>query len=314
MRPGRHHTRALRPAERPRAWQQPRPGRLSRLPHRRPAKDPGAPQGAPRHVQPGPGGRRGSDQIRARQEDRGDGGGGDQRVCRDSGLQDPRCAFDSRMQPRVCMPTLACNNWLHACNPTRRLQPLVNPPIPPLSSPSPKRTPQAPVSTASCSATACRTRRPSSASTFSGGTRSHSTPWQRWAHLGRTRGRGRAAAAAEGSACRGRMRHPSSPPHQQPSTFNQNSKPQELFPGDYAPTPAHFFLRLLADRGLLLRVFTQVGRGRSLRGAATDLRAGGRTHGAAAACALARSNTTSHHACAKLNKPLKTQTAPTPEH
>lgn len=33
--------------------------------------------------------------------------------------------------------------------------------------------------------------------------------------------------------------------------------PQELFPGGYAPTPAHFLLRLLSERGLLLRVFTQ---------------------------------------------------------
>lgn len=32
---------------------------------------------------------------------------------------------------------------------------------------------------------------------------------------------------------------------------------QELFPGSYLPTPTHHFLRLLHDKGLLLRVFTQ---------------------------------------------------------
>jgi NAD-dependent deacetylase sirtuin 2 len=32
---------------------------------------------------------------------------------------------------------------------------------------------------------------------------------------------------------------------------------QELFPGGYCPTPAHFFLRLLHDKGLLLSAFTQ---------------------------------------------------------
>ena len=36
---------------------------------------------------------------------------------------------------------------------------------------------------------------------------------------------------------------------------------QELYPGNYAPTPAHYFLRLLHDKGLLLRCFTQVGAG-----------------------------------------------------
>lgn len=41
-------------------------------------------------------------------------------------------------------------------------------------------------------------------------------------------------------------------------TIHTSSSPkQELFPGGYAPTPAHFLLRLLADKGLLLRVFTQ---------------------------------------------------------
>jgi hypothetical protein len=47
---------------------------------------------------------------------------------------------------------------------------------------------------------------------------------------------------------------PHSPPYSTPRPI---PTPQELFPGDYAPTPAHFLLRLLADRGLLLRVFTQ---------------------------------------------------------
>jgi NAD-dependent deacetylase sirtuin 2 len=32
---------------------------------------------------------------------------------------------------------------------------------------------------------------------------------------------------------------------------------QELFPGGYCPTPAHFFLKLLHDKGLLLSTFTQ---------------------------------------------------------
>lgn len=30
--------------------------------------------------------------------------------------------------------------------------------------------------------------------------------------------------------------------------------PQELFPGNFAPTPAHVFMKLLLDKGLLLRV------------------------------------------------------------
>lgn len=33
--------------------------------------------------------------------------------------------------------------------------------------------------------------------------------------------------------------------------------PQELFPGVWRPTPAHFFMRLLRDKGLLLRCYTQ---------------------------------------------------------
>ncbi len=34
---------------------------------------------------------------------------------------------------------------------------------------------------------------------------------------------------------------------------------QELFPGNYLPTPTHYFMRLLHDKGLLLRCYTQVG-------------------------------------------------------
>jgi NAD-dependent SIR2 family protein deacetylase len=34
--------------------------------------------------------------------------------------------------------------------------------------------------------------------------------------------------------------------------------PQELFPGNYLPTPTHYFMRLLHDKGLLMRCFTQV--------------------------------------------------------
>jgi len=32
---------------------------------------------------------------------------------------------------------------------------------------------------------------------------------------------------------------------------------QELFPGNFKPTPAHYFMRLLHEKGLLLRCFTQ---------------------------------------------------------
>ncbi|WIA11354.1 hypothetical protein OEZ85_011475 [Tetradesmus obliquus] len=44
--------------------------------------------------------------------------------------------------------------------------------------------------------------------------------------------------------------------------FRHNPKPfyllaKELFPGGYCPTPAHFFLKLLHDKGLLLSAFTQ---------------------------------------------------------
>lgn len=46
------------------------------------------------------------------------------------------------------------------------------------------------------------------------------------------------------------------------SFFKRNPKPffllaKELFPGNYLPTPTHYFLRLLHDKGLLLRCFTQ---------------------------------------------------------
>ena len=32
---------------------------------------------------------------------------------------------------------------------------------------------------------------------------------------------------------------------------------QELFPGRFSPTPTHYFLRLLHEKGLLLRCYTQ---------------------------------------------------------
>ena len=40
-----------------------------------------------------------------------------------------------------------------------------------------------------------------------------------------------------------------------PAPFYQLAK--ELFPGQYKPTPTHNFIRLLHDRGLLLRCYTQ---------------------------------------------------------
>lgn len=40
-----------------------------------------------------------------------------------------------------------------------------------------------------------------------------------------------------------------------PKPFNMLAK--ELFPGQYAPTPAHHFIKVLADRGWLLRCYTQ---------------------------------------------------------
>lgn len=44
--------------------------------------------------------------------------------------------------------------------------------------------------------------------------------------------------------------------------FRRNPRPfyllaKELFPGTYAPTPTHHFIRLLHDKGLLLRCYTQ---------------------------------------------------------
>lgn len=44
--------------------------------------------------------------------------------------------------------------------------------------------------------------------------------------------------------------------------FKENPKPfyalaKELFPGSYKPTPAHYFIRLLHEKGLLLRHYTQ---------------------------------------------------------
>jgi NAD-dependent SIR2 family protein deacetylase len=40
-----------------------------------------------------------------------------------------------------------------------------------------------------------------------------------------------------------------------PKPFNMLAK--ELFPGQYAPTPAHYMIKVLADRGWLLRCYTQ---------------------------------------------------------
>ena len=45
--------------------------------------------------------------------------------------------------------------------------------------------------------------------------------------------------------------------------FRQNPKPffsvaKELYPGKYRPTPSHYFVKLLAEKGLLLRYYTQV--------------------------------------------------------
>lgn len=46
------------------------------------------------------------------------------------------------------------------------------------------------------------------------------------------------------------------------SFFRKNPRPffllaKELFPGNYLPTPTHYFMKLLHDKGLLLRCFTQ---------------------------------------------------------
>ena len=43
-----------------------------------------------------------------------------------------------------------------------------------------------------------------------------------------------------------------------PPPLSPTLRTQELYPGTYAPTPTHYFMRLLHDKGLLLRVFTQV--------------------------------------------------------
>lgn len=45
--------------------------------------------------------------------------------------------------------------------------------------------------------------------------------------------------------------------------FRENPKPffvlaKELYPGTFKPTPGHYFIRLLQDKGLLLRHYTQV--------------------------------------------------------
>ena len=40
-----------------------------------------------------------------------------------------------------------------------------------------------------------------------------------------------------------------------PSAFYHLAR--ELFPGTFAPTPTHYFIRLLHEKGLLLRCFTQ---------------------------------------------------------
>jgi NAD-dependent deacetylase sirtuin 2 len=44
--------------------------------------------------------------------------------------------------------------------------------------------------------------------------------------------------------------------------FKKNPKPffvlsKELYPGNFKPTPSHYFIRLLHEKGLLLRLFTQ---------------------------------------------------------
>ena len=46
------------------------------------------------------------------------------------------------------------------------------------------------------------------------------------------------------------------------SYFRKNPEPfytfaKEIYPGNYKPTPTHYFLKLLAEKGRLLRVFTQ---------------------------------------------------------
>lgn len=39
--------------------------------------------------------------------------------------------------------------------------------------------------------------------------------------------------------------------------FTCSMHAQELFPGTFQPTPGHFFIKLLHDKGLLQRCFTQ---------------------------------------------------------
>lgn len=47
---------------------------------------------------------------------------------------------------------------------------------------------------------------------------------------------------------------------------------QELFPGNFNPTPTHYFMKLLHDKGLLLRCFTQVGTAAQLPNALLPVR------------------------------------------
>lgn len=46
------------------------------------------------------------------------------------------------------------------------------------------------------------------------------------------------------------------------SFFRENPKPffvlaKELYPGSFKPTPCHYFIKLLNDKGVLLRHYTQ---------------------------------------------------------
>lgn len=43
---------------------------------------------------------------------------------------------------------------------------------------------------------------------------------------------------------------------QHPEPFFKLAK--ELYPGKFKPTPCHYFMKLLSDKGILLRHFTQV--------------------------------------------------------
>ena len=53
--------------------------------------------------------------------------------------------------------------------------------------------------------------------------------------------------------------HPHTPPPHTPAHAVPPPAPhaQELFPGNFLPTPTHYFMRLLHEKGMLLRVFTQ---------------------------------------------------------